>query len=109
MGEVWRPRDAKPGREVAIKTLPEEIAKDADRLARIEREARLLASLNHSNIAVIHGFEEDNGMHFLSLGSNAADFPASRPSLVWRAKNPLTAQSLTCFKLTAKCRNGLNR
>ncbi len=67
MGEVWRARDTKLGREVAIKTLPEEFAKDADRLARFEREAKLLASLNHPNIAAIHGFEEDNGTHFLVL------------------------------------------
>ena len=67
MGEVWRARDTKLGREVAIKTLPEEFAKDADRLSRFEREAKLLASLNHPNIAAIHGFEEDNGTHFLVL------------------------------------------
>ena len=60
MGEVWRARDTKLVREVAIKTLPEEFAKDADRLARLEREAKLLASLNHPNIAAIHGFEEDD-------------------------------------------------
>ena len=65
MGEVWRAKDTKLGREVAIKTLPEEFAKDEDRLARFEREAKLLASLNHPNIAAIHGFEEDNGTHFL--------------------------------------------
>ena len=77
MGEVWRARDTKLGREVAIKTLPEEFAKDADRLARFEREARLLAYLNHPNVAVIHGFEEDNGTHFLVLdwveGNTLAD------------------------------------
>ena len=67
MGEVWRARDTRLGREVAIKTLPEEFAKDADRLARFEREAKLLASLNHPNIAAIRGFEEDNGTHFLVL------------------------------------------
>ena len=61
MGEVWKAKDTKLGREVAIKTLPEEFAKDADRLARFEREAKLLASLNHPNIGAIHGFEEDNG------------------------------------------------
>ncbi len=53
MGEVWRARDTKLGREVAIKTLPEEFSRDLDRLARFEREAKLLASLNHSNIAAI--------------------------------------------------------
>ena len=67
MGEVWKAKDTKLGREVAIKTLPEEFAKDADRLARFEREAKLLASLNHPNIAAIHGFEEDSGTHFLIL------------------------------------------
>ena len=50
MGEVWRARDSKLGREVAIKTLPEEFARDEERLARFEREAKLLASLNHPNI-----------------------------------------------------------
>ncbi len=77
MGEVWKALDTKLGREVAIKTLPEEFAKDEERLARFEREARLLASLNHPNIAAIHGFEEDNGTHFLVLefvdGNTVAD------------------------------------
>jgi len=71
MGEVWRAKDTKLGREVAIKTLLEEFAKDADRLFRFEREAKLLASLNHPNIAAIHGFEEDVGMHFLIMESVA--------------------------------------
>ena len=67
MGEVWRARDSKLGREVAIKTLPEEFAQDEERLARFEREAKLLASLNHPNIAAIYGLEEDNGTRFLVL------------------------------------------
>ena len=67
MGEVWSAKDTKLGREVAIETLPEEFAKDADRLARFEREAKLLASLNHPNIAAIYGLEEHNGTHFLVL------------------------------------------
>ena len=67
MGEVWRARDTKLGREVAIKTLPEEFAKDADRLARFEREAKLLASLNHPNIAAIYGLDEHEGTRFLVL------------------------------------------
>ena len=78
MGEVWRARDTKLGREVAIKTLPEEFAQDADRLARFEREAKLLASLNHPNIAAIHGFEEDNGTHFLVLELVEGDTLADR-------------------------------
>ena len=67
MGEVWRARDTKLGREVAIKTLPEEFSKDADRLARFEREAKLLASLNHPNIAAIYGLEQHEGTRFLVL------------------------------------------
>ena len=67
MGEVWKVRDTKLGREVAIKTLPEEFARDEERLARFEREAKLLASLNHPNIATIHGLEEDGGTRFLVL------------------------------------------
>ncbi len=67
MGEVWRARDTKLRRQVAIKTLPEEFAGDEERLARFEREARLLASLNHPNIAAIYGLEEENGTRFLVL------------------------------------------
>ena len=67
MGEVWRARDTKLGREVAIKTLPAEFSQDADRLARFEREAKLLASLNQPNIAAIYGLEEHSGIRFLVL------------------------------------------
>ena len=58
MGEVWRATDTKLGREVAIKILPEVFAADPDRMARFQREAQVLASLNHPNIAQIHGVEE---------------------------------------------------
>ena len=78
MGEVWRARDSKLGREVAIKTLPEEFANDEERLARFEREAKLLASLNHPNIATIHGLEEDNGTRFLVLELVEGDTLAER-------------------------------
>ncbi len=77
MGEVWRAKDTKLGREVAIKTLPEEFARDSDRLARFEREAKLLASLNHPNIAAIYGVDEHDGSRFLVLelveGETVAD------------------------------------
>jgi serine/threonine-protein kinase len=58
MGEVWRATDTKLNRDVAIKVLPEAFAQDADRMARFEREAQVLASLNHPNIAAIYGVEE---------------------------------------------------
>ena len=58
MGEVWRARDTILGRDVALKILPDDLALDPDRLARFKREAQILASLNHPNIATIHGFQE---------------------------------------------------
>ena len=67
MGEVYRATDTKLGREVAIKVLPEEFARDADRVARFQREAKLLASLNHPNIAAIYGLEESGGTNFLVM------------------------------------------
>jgi serine/threonine protein kinase len=67
MGVVYLARDDRLGREVAIKALPEHLSNDPDRLARFQREARVLASLNHPNIAGIHGLEEAGGQHFLVL------------------------------------------
>ena len=57
MGEVWRAKDQKLGREVALKVLPADVAEDPERLARFEREAKVLASLNHPNIATLFGLE----------------------------------------------------
>jgi serine/threonine protein kinase/Tol biopolymer transport system component len=67
MGEVYRARDTKLNRDVAIKILPPALATDPDRLARFKREAQVLASLNHPNIASIHGFEDSSGIHALVL------------------------------------------
>jgi len=67
MGEVYQAKDTKLGRDVAIKVLPEEFARDSDRVTRFQREAKLLASLNHPNIAAIYGLEESEGTHFLVL------------------------------------------
>jgi Tol biopolymer transport system component len=67
MGEVYRATDTALGREVAIKVLPPEVAQDPERLARFEREAKLLAALNHPNVAAIYGLEQADGQPFLAL------------------------------------------
>src|SRR5215471_16117888 len=67
MGEVYRARDAKLKREVAIKILPEEFSRDSDRVSRFQREAEVLASLNHPNIAGIYDLQEAEGSRFLVL------------------------------------------
>jgi serine/threonine protein kinase/Tol biopolymer transport system component len=83
MGEVYRARDTKLGRDVAIKVLPDAFAHDAERMARFEREAQVLASLNHPNIATIHGLEESNGVRALVMelveGPTLADRIAQGP------------------------------
>jgi serine/threonine protein kinase len=96
MGDVYRARDTKLGREVALKVLPNGFGADADRLARFQREAQVLAVLNHPNIAVIHGLEDSSDIRALVLelveGETLADriardrsrspklFPSSRRS-----------------------------
>src|SRR5262249_1951129 len=67
MGEVYRATDTKLKRQVAIKVLPDAVAADPDRLARFQREAEILASLNHQNIAQLHGFEESDGLRALVM------------------------------------------
>src|SRR3954469_21384094 len=67
MGEVYRATDATLGRQVAIKILPDAFAADPQRVARFEREAKTLASLNHPHIAAIYGFENASGVHALVM------------------------------------------
>jgi eukaryotic-like serine/threonine-protein kinase len=67
MGEVYRARDSKLNRDVALKVLPDPLIGDLDRLARFRREAQVLASLNHPNIAQVHGFEDAGGIHALVM------------------------------------------
>jgi len=67
MGEVWKAVDTTLDREVAIKVLPTAFSEDHDRLARFEREAKVLASLNHPHIAGIYGLHEDSGLRFLAM------------------------------------------
>src|SRR5215813_7093653 len=83
MGVVYRARDTKLNRDVALKILPAEFALDAERLARFKREAQVLASLDHSNIGAIYGFEDSEGVHTLVLqlveGPTLADRIAQGP------------------------------
>src|SRR5678815_1643715 len=67
MGQVWRAVDTTLGRQVAVKILPDAFASDPERLARFEREAKTLASLNHPHIAAIYGFEKSTGSHALVM------------------------------------------
>src|SRR6185295_20216317 len=83
MGEVYRARDAKLNRDVALKVLLPAVANDPDRVARFEREAKTLAALNHPNIAHIHGFEDSTGTPALVMelveGPTLADRIAKGP------------------------------
>ncbi|MDP9324389.1 MAG: serine/threonine protein kinase, partial [Acidobacteriota bacterium] len=78
MGEVYRAYDSKLKRDVAIKILPEAFASEPDRISRFEREAELLASLNHSNIATVHDFQQDGERHFLVMELVEGDTLADR-------------------------------
>src|SRR5260370_33600622 len=83
MGEVYQAHDTKLGRDVAIKVLPEAFAHDPERLSRFQREAKMLASLNHPNIATIHGLEQSGGTSYLVMelvsGETLADRVKSGP------------------------------
>src|SRR5271155_1119288 len=83
MGEVYRARDAKLGRDVALKVLPEAFARDAERMARFQREAKVLASLDHPNIASVYGLEDSSTTHALVMalveGPTLADRIRSGP------------------------------
>src|ERR1700680_643614 len=103
MGEVYRAHDTKLRRDVAIKVLPEAFAHNSQRLARFQREAKLLASLNHTNVATIHDIEDSNGTSNLvmelvpgemlqaRIKSEGAEGPRAlkgRTILCWLRRNP---------------------
>ena len=100
MGEVYRARDTKLARDVALKVLPDAFTIDSDRLARFTREAQVLASLNHPNIAAIHGLEESNGIRALVLelidGPTLADKIAEGP-MAWTDAAPIARQIATAL------------
>ena len=111
MGEVYRVRDGRLKREVALKVLPEAFARDTQRMARFEREAQLLASLNHPNIAALFGLEDSGGTRALVMeliegptlaeriagGPVALDeaLPIARARSPRRSKKPTTRASFT--------------
>ena len=78
MGEVYQAHDTKLGRDVAIKVLPEAFAHDAERLSRFQREAKMLAALNHPNIATIHGLEQSGGTSYLVMELVSGETLAAR-------------------------------
>jgi serine/threonine protein kinase len=90
MGEVYRARDTRLGREVALKVLPDLFAYDPERLARFEREAQVLASLNHPNIAHIHGLEESAS----SVSSSGAKLPGQRALVLELVEGPTLADRI---------------
>ena len=94
MGEVYRARDSKLGRDVAIKILAPGLIGDHHRLARLEREARMLASLNHPNICSIYGFEESDSVRFLILELVEGDTLAA---LLANRKGPLSSREALVF------------
>ena len=108
MGEVYRARDLKLKREVAIKILPEEFSRDTDRVSRFQREAEVLASLNHPNIAAIHDLEETDGTRYLVLelveGETLAERIARGPIQIDEA---LTIAKQICEALEAAHEKGI--
>jgi serine/threonine protein kinase len=123
MGEVYRARDARLGRDVALKVLPELFALDSERLARFRREAQVLAALNHPHIAAIYGLEESNGVRALVLelveGPTLADriahgpialdeaLPIARQIAEARSKLPTSKASFTAISSPRTSRSGL--
>jgi serine/threonine protein kinase/Tol biopolymer transport system component len=97
MGEVYRAKDTKLDREVALKVLPKAFARDPERVARFQREARLLAALNHPNVAAIHGLEESEGRHVLVLELVEGETLAKR---IARGPIPI-AEALPLFRQLA--------
>ena len=94
-GEVCQARDTKLGRDVALKVLPTHLATSKERIDRFEREARLLASLNHPNVATLHGLEEHDGTKFLVMELVEGETLAARIArgpLGWREALPLFEQ-----------------
>ena len=90
MGQVWRAKDTRLGRDVAVKILPEEFSDDAERLRRFEREAKLLASLNHPHVAQIYGVDQVGDTCFIVMELVGGEPLSER---IARAGSPWTRRS----------------
>ena len=112
MGEVYRARDPRLARDVALKVLPEAFAADTERMARFEREAKVLASLNHPNVAAIYGFEESNSVRALVLelveGATLAERIAQGPIPIEEAL-PICQANLRWPRIRARASNHSSR
>ena len=97
MGEVYRARDTKLNRDVALKVLPDSFANDADRLARFTREAQTLAALNHPHIAHIHGLEESSGVRALVMELVEGEDLSERIITLLMNWHPEPKESLGCL------------
>ena len=99
MGEVYRATDTKLGRDVALKILPAEMARDPERLARFRREARAVATLNHPHIVTIFSVEEADGIHFLTMelveGQSLDRADPERAAFQWSESSRSPARSPT--------------
>jgi len=114
MGEVYRARDSRLDREVALKVLPEAFARDADRMVRFEREAKVLASLNHPDIASLYGLEESNGARALVMelveGPTLSErikgdrFPVNWPALLKKQRQQCSEKQSAKFRMGGQLR-----
>ncbi len=108
MGEVYRARDTKLDRDVALKVLPQAFTDDPDRLARFEREAKVLASLNHPNIGHIYGLEEAEGQKDWSLSwSKGRRWPSGSSRDRFRLKRRYPSPSRSPRRLKPRMSRGL--
>jgi serine/threonine protein kinase len=107
MGEVYRARDSKLGRDVAIKVLPEAFARDAERMARFQREAKVLASLDHPNIASIYGLEDSGGTRALVM--QLVEGPTLADRIKARRMGPRFTVSVQIVDLSTAGAAGLRR
>jgi serine/threonine protein kinase len=100
MGEVYRARDPRLGREVAVKVLPEEVAQDSQRLAFFEREARAVAALNHPNILTVHDVGTHDGVPYVVTEL----LEGENPREAWRRPTPRASSTATSSPRTCSSR-----